>query len=184
MTQETYEVIRSAIKVPAKRTADGKVVTTKFVGSKYLQPGQLVQPGTFSDEELQSLEDQNFIRRTERIVSKTESARRKQKKGKWSINPDTLAGKDQEELLLIVLEVDPEFDTDTLKTKQQTIAQLTKDFDTEFDLGIATATDKTMPGFDGREHRPENGVTDLGSPPMSDKAKEALERARSKASPK
>lgn len=182
MTQETYEVLKGSIKVPTPRATDDKagLKRGKIV---YFQQGEKIPPGTFSDADLADLESQNLIRRTEEIKSRTGVRPRKQKKGKWSINPDTLAGKDQEELLLMVVEIDQEFDTDTLKTKQQTIAQLTKDFDPEFDLAIATASDKTTPGFVGTDHRPEDGIKDLGDRPMSDKAREGLERARSKARP-
>lgn len=173
-----YEVVRGSIKVPYV-AEPGEKSRRMNTSPRYLRPGEMLPEGMFTEEDIESLEKSGIIKASAQSKS-SPRPRRLQRRGKWSVNPDTLAGKDQEALLLMVLEIDPEFDTDKLKTKEQTIAQLTKDFDMEFDVPVATATDKTRPGFRGTEHAPENGVKDLGDTPMTPKAREALERSRAR----
>jgi hypothetical protein len=180
-----YEVLpRAVIKVPSP---DGTPRNKRNKAITYWQPGDIIPPGALTQDDLDSLLENNLIREvTRRLTTKERESlrvKRVQRGGIWSLNPETLEGKDLDELLLIVLERDPNFDTDTLKTEEAAIKQLTRDWQPEFDEELSHGSDRTVPQLP-RAHDVERGPISEGkSRPMSAKARAALERAQRRAQP-
>lgn len=98
--------------------------------------------------------------------------------GKWHVDPEVLIDKDMEGLLLLVLDIDPLYDVDSLTDMGAVVRLLTKNFDREQTSIIAPAVDKSS----ASAMRPEDGVKDFGSRDLASVAAEALAAAKARAS--
>lgn len=90
-------------------------------------------------------------------------------KGPWSLKLELLRGKSHEDLLELVLGIDPNFDISTLPDVASCLAQLTKDYAPEF-------SETVQPVVDSK--RPKGNPKPLHSEVTDDALEEARKRAR------
>lgn len=173
MTQ--YEVARGSIKLPFPKTAS----KTAAPRAQFIKQGDIIPEGVLSAEEIDSLLRDKRIQPLKGSVAKKASKARTQRRGPWSADPATLEGKSLEDLLVLVLGIDEDFNVEKLTTVEKAVAQLTKDWDPAFADDVAKAYDRSGPILG------EGGAQQTGEPrELSDKAKAVLERARARAAAK
>ena len=181
MNQATYRVVRGSIKLPR----DPKATRTFTTQGDFLKQGDVIPEGVLSPEQLRSFLKDGRIEILRPAEAEAVKGRPKTR-GRWSVDPSALAGKNLEDLLVMVLEIDPDFDVSEMTTEADAVRQLTENWDPAFRDTLTRATDKSRPEqlklkTTGNEVRV--GMRDAGERPMSDAAQRALERARAKASP-
>lgn len=171
MTQ--YEVVRGAVKVPFPKGG------SKLTGGKpvFIMQGEIIPDDMLSTEEAKSLLADGRIVKLRPSSQARPAAAVTAKRGKWAVDPETLAGKELEELAMLVLGIDEDFDVTKLKTKALAIKQLTKDWDPTFADAVAKSYDKNSPGVQSAQGVQSSDSTQ----PASEKAAQALQRARAKA---
>ncbi len=97
--------------------------------------------------------------------------------GIWKVDPDTLIDKTMEDLLLMVLDISPDYDVASLTDMGVVVRLLTKNFNRELADTIAPVSDKSS----AIAMCPEAGVVDLGSRAPSSEASSALAEAKERA---
>jgi len=170
MTQ--YEVARGSLKVPFPK--GGTAISAPrgtFIGQ-----GEVVPEGMLSEVEVQSLLEDGRITKVRTAPGTKVAAPRKQKRGKWSVDPETLAGKNMEELTMLILGIDEDFDVGSIKSKAGAIEQLTKHWDPAFADQISKSYDTNTPGLNADGVKASFNENDPGS-----KARALLEKAKAKA---
>lgn len=161
-----YRVVSGALHLP-------RVPNTR--GQKLIMQGEVVPSGVFSEEDIARwLKDGRIKQAAEAAPALERASNRHQ--GKWCVDPATLAGKNMEDLLLMVLEIDPEYDTEPLADEASVVRLLTRDWDPLFVPGVASAKDRSAVVA-----MTPNGVKGLGTKPMSEVAQAAMAAARAKA---
>jgi len=179
--QTQYEVAFGALKVPAP---EGKA--KRYSKAEFVRQGEEIPEGTFTDEDMERFLKGGRIRAVRGSQSARRSAPRKQQRGKWSVNPESLRNKSLTELRQMVVAIDPKFKVKSLRNKQEAIEQLTQDFDKVFEEPVAPhATDKTMPGVSLVSDETEGRRSGLGARGqdrgLSPRAAANLERAKEQA---
>jgi len=171
MTQ--YEVARGSIKVPFPKTAS----KTAAPRPQFFRQGDLLPDGALSEEEISSLLADKRIAVVRGSQKGTKIERRTQQRGPWSVDPESLEGKNSEELGMLILGIDPDFDLRKIKTDEDAVKQLTKDWDPAFADDIAKAYDKGNPALteDGAKRVEGSGHE------LSAKAKATLSKAKARA---
>jgi hypothetical protein len=179
---QQFKVARGTIRRPRTERKAGVKAASDVIGQ-----GEIVPEGMLSPDQIAGLLEQGVIEpiTTERETKMAESARR----GKWSIDPAALAGKTLEDLIVMVVEIDPDYAIEGISSVSEAVTQLTADWHPAFREELARSSDKSRPAplktttvkrEDGKVISVE-GAKDAGEPPMSDKAAAALERARERA---
>lgn len=183
MSQATYRLARGTIKLP-RDNKSGRTFTTS---GDFIKQGEMIPEGVLSDEQIKSFLATGRIELMAPAEVK-QAAGMPKTRGKWGVDPTALIGKSMEELLVMVLEIDPEFDVTVIETEVDAVRQLTSDWDPAFREEIARSTDRSRPeqmklkvSHDGNEVR---GARDAGSRPMSPGAERALENAKQRAQAK
>lgn len=167
----TYRVIRGSIRLP--RTGDRKFVTR----SNFITQGELLPDGIFPESDIASWLAEGRIAPATVTAEVLAAAReRNLRKGKWVVDPASLAGKTLEDLLVMVLDIDEDFNVDLLKTEEDAVRQLTSEWDPVFAEQVSTSFDQSSVPAMGPD-----GVKDAGSKPMSQSASDKLEAARARA---
>lgn len=171
MIEQMYRVAQGCVKVPR----DPKSKRTFSTRADFLVQGDIVPEGVLSAEDIASLLAAGKIEPL--IVQRPEEARGlPQRAGKWSVDPVALVGKSFEDLLIMVQEIDEDFDVTLLQDAGQAVRQLTQDWNPAFRDQIAKASDKSRP-----ERLGPAGAKDLGVTPLSEAAERALAQAKSRA---
>lgn len=170
-----YVVARGSIKLPSKLPEGAK--RTAVPRPKFVMQDQIIPEGTISEDEIEALLADGRIVPLRQGSAKAQqnAAARRQKGGKWAVDPATLKGKDSEELGMLILGIDPDFDLSKTKTEKEMVAQLTMDWDPTFQDPIARGFDTNTPGLTSE------GVKSGEVGHLSEKAQSNLDRAKAKA---
>lgn len=160
---QRYKLVRGVIQLPSDR----RIV----VQGDYIRQGQEVPEGLFSAEAIADLLKEGKIE----LFSPDEQNQAPGKienRGRWGVDPVSLAGKSFEDLLVMVQEIDPEFQIMQLVDEAAAIRQLTEDWNPAFSEDLAQSSDRSAPGVTSK------GVRNLGGVPFSPESEAALARAR------
>lgn len=183
MDKVQYRVKRGAIQLP-RRIVDGKKSVRS--ATDFLHQGDILPEGIFPPADIKSYLADGRIEQ----VGLSEDAAKKAaeaitQRSKWAVDPSSLVGKSLEELLVMVLEIDENFDSDELKSEADAVRLLTSGWDPKYAQTVAQADDRTevkslkldqgnKPGL----AVPQTGFSEQG---MSHDAEAALARAKERA---
>ena len=183
MNNASYRIARGSIKLPR----DAKSGRTFTPSGDFIKQGDMIPDGLFSPDQIKALLSEGRIETMQPAEAK-QAARMPKTRGKWGVDPTALVGKSLEDLLVMVLEIDPDFDVADLTSETEAVRQLTTDWDPAFREEVTRSTDRSRPeqlrlttSKDGREVR---ATHDADERPMSDAAQKALARAKERAQAK
>lgn len=135
----SYKVVRGSIKLPRPRGA-------KFISrSQFINQGELIPDGIFSDADIQSWLQDGRIEPISDMDSPLVENARVEHRGKWTVDPSVIAGKSMETLLLMVLEIEPDYDTDSLESEGDVARLLTSDWKPSYASTVPAANDRSRP---------------------------------------
>jgi hypothetical protein len=161
-------------------TCENVIMTT---GNMIMQ-GDLLPEEVFPPEDIQSWLDEGRIERADVTVEQVDKAERIRLANPFRADPSILVGKTREDLVIMVLEIDPDYDTDKLVDEQAMVTLLTSGWDDKFEQTIAPVSDRSRPEALalGKLHQ-EGGMpaTSNNNPEMSAEARSNLDAARAKA---
>ncbi len=172
MNQVQYKVARGVIRLPRDPKSTRKFRTQ----ADFIKQGELIPEGLLGLNEIESLLSKGIIEPLSAEALQAAAGRIPKTRGKWGVDPVALAGKTLEDLLVMILEIDPDYDVSAFLTEADAVRHLTQDWDPAFREEVARSTDRNRP-----EQLRSNGVKDAGQRPMSDAAEKALARAKSRA---
>lgn len=177
--QAQYRVKRGQIRLP--RGSSKRVFVNH---GDFVHQGDLLPQGVFDAADIKSwLADG----RIERVDVSAEDAERQSAeitaRSKWSVNPAALVGKSLEDLIVMVSEIDPEYDTDELVDEAAAVTLLTSGWDPRFaeETAAPKATDRTEVKNLKLDQSAEGPSTSSREREMSPAASDALASAREKA---
>lgn len=171
---QSYRVVRGSLQIPRKGSA------RQFVNrSDFIMQGEIVPAGLFCEADLAGWLADGRICLVIEDQDGTEAREKNRRRGKWMVDPASLYGKTMEDLLLLVIDIDPEYDTDNLNDESDVVRLLTKDWDPVFAESVACAADRNS--IVALKH---DGVRDAGERAMSAQAQAMLERAKHQAQTK
>jgi len=165
-----YRVVRGCVQLPRGNKARKHVTRNDFV-----QQNDILPENVFSQADIDRLLSDGRIAPTG-TLQQVQMSNGVRVRGKWVVDPVTLLGENLEALLIRVVEIDPDFDTNLLATEADAVRQLTRDWDPRFAEQLSVASDRT-----GVVPLTPNGVKDAGGREMSQSSHQALERARARA---
>lgn len=168
---QTYKVARGVIRMPRKPGNKRSFSTV----SDFIRQGEVIPEGLLDEAAQRSLLADGRIELVGEVQSK-QAGSLPARRGKWSVDPTALVGKDLEDLLVMVLEIDETFDVSTLPSVVEAVRQLTMDWDPAFREEITRSTDRSRP-----ERLSTSGAKAGANPSMSDAAEQALARAKERA---
>jgi len=173
-TVTRFKVKRGAIRKPGGKTF--------AKATDFLMQGDMI-PGMFSEKQLRSWERDGKVQVAEVTMDVAQAAEEAIKaRSKWAVNPTKLVRKTFEELLIMVNEIDPDFDANSLEDEEACVALLTSGWDPRYSEVVAPATDRSRPEALAL-HNMEQDVegtraTQTSNTPQSQGAVEAMARAR------
>ncbi len=181
MDKVQYRIKRGAIQLPRKQ--GGKRVHS---AAQFLHQGDVIPEGLFPESDLKSYLADGRI---EKVGLGADEAKRLTdeitQRSKWAVDPSSLVGKSLEELLVMVLEIEPGYDSDELKSEQDAVRLLTSGWDPKYAQTIAQADDRTEVRSLKLDQGNKPGLavaqTGLIEQGMSHDAEAALARAKERA---
>ena len=180
MSEQTiYRIIRGSIRTP--RTKDGPILTGR---KGLIMQGELLPEGLFGEDDIQSWLNEGRIERSGLSVEQAEEAARVIAANPFRADPSTLVGKTMEDLIIMVLEIQDDYDTDLLEDEQAAVRLLTSGWSPEMRQTIAPVNDRSRPlALALHKLEQENGqaATQSSNSEMSAEALAGLEAARAKA---
>lgn len=183
MDKKQYKVKRGAIQLP-RRIVDGKKSVRS--AADFLHQGDILPEGIFPPADIASYLADGRI---EQVGMSSEEAAKAgaaiTQRSKWAVDPSSLVGKSLEELLVMVLEIDPNYESDELQSEADAVRLLTSGWDPKYAQTVAQADDRTevrslkldqgnKPGL----AVPQTGLVEQG---LSHDAEAALARAKERA---
>jgi hypothetical protein len=110
-----------------------------------IMQGDLLPVGSFSELEIRSWLNEGRIERANVTVEAVEESERIRVANPFRVDPSTLLGKTMEDMVIMVLEIDEEYDTDLLADEQDAIRLLTSGWDPKFLQTVAPVNDRSRP---------------------------------------
>lgn len=176
----SYRVIRGAIKMP--RTAKGNFSAKH---NDFIVQGQLLPTNVFPDDDIESWLEGGRIERADVTVAVIEEAERVRSANPFRADPTILVGKTMEELVIMILEIQDDYDTDKLTSEQDAVRLLTSGWTPSQRQIIAPVNDRSRPEViamhNMEQKRGEGSVIGSSNAEMSAAAQAGLEAARAKA---
>ena len=176
----SYRLIRGCIKKPG-----GRKRSSVSSGDFYMQ-GDLLPDSEFGEADIQSWLDEGRVEPA--LVSPVQAAQEQAitVRGKFCADPGSLVGKSLAELRIMIGEIEPNMDLESITDERIAVSLLTSDYDPRFKRPIAPATDRSRPemlvAHDMEQGKDGTPVTSSNpGSAMSEKASKALEDARAKA---
>lgn len=170
---QQYKVAKGVLKRPRSLTGPRKVPTAAdFIGQ-----GELIPDGMLTSDAIADLLQHGLIEKVS-VVQATTPGALPPRRGKWSVDPAVLVSKTLDELVIMVLEIDPDFDVAQITDAQFAVTQLTADWHPSFRDTLTRSTDRSRP-----EAMRSSGTKDAGSKPLSEAAAKALASAKERAQP-
>lgn len=176
----SYRVIRGSIRRP-RAVGRGSIVGT---AKDFFVQGDLLPDGIFPETDIKSWLAEGRIENAMVSVDAARAAAEEiRARGKFRSDPASLVGKSLEQLRLIVLEIDADYDVSSLADQRDAVRLLTSDWDPRYADRIAPVSDRSRPealvAHDLKQG--EHGEAATSSSPgreMSEKALAALASAR------
>lgn len=151
-----------------------------------IMQGELVPPGMFSDVEIKSWLNEGRIELAGVSVEVAEEQVAVRTANKFRVDPSALVGKTMEDLIIMVLEIDEDYDTDLLGDEQAAVQLLTSGWEPSMRQTIAPVNDRSRPEALAlhnleRESSSEGSRVGTGNRDMSAEAAAGLEAAKQRA---
>lgn len=178
--QKTYRVIRGAIKLPRAHTQD----FIANVRKDFVMQGELLPVDVYPEDDIQSWLAGGRIVAAGVSVAQAVEAAEIRASNPFKVDPSTLVGKTMEDLTIMVLEIEPDYDTDALADEQDAVRLLTSGWDPKYIQKIAPVSDRSRPEAlvaNKLEQTEKETATSSGSTDMSAAAQAGLDAARAKA---
>lgn len=177
--QSTYRVIRGSIKTP--RTKDSPVISGR---RGLIMQGELLPVGVFPADDIRSWLDGGRIERADVSVAVATEEQRIRAANPFRVDPSALVGKTMEDLIIMVLEIKDDYDTDVLTDERDAVRLLTSGWSPEMHQIVAPVNDRSRPeALALHKLEQENGqsATHATTTEMSSEAAAGLEAARAAA---
>ena len=178
---EAYRVIRGAIRLPRGTEGTGFMMSRKDM----VMQGELLPPGIFPESDIESWLSEGRIERAGVSIEQAEQAAEIRAQNPFRVDPATLVGKTMEDLVIMVLEIDDEYDVDQLADEQAAVQLLTSGWEPSMRQTVAPVNDRSRPEALAlhKLEQEEGGGSAIksGDREMSQEAKAGLEAARAKA---
>lgn len=176
---EAYRVIRGAIRLPRGKT-------TGFTMSRrdMVMQGELLPPGIFPEADIKSWLSEGRIEAAGVSVEAAQAAVEARAANPFRVDPSTLVGKTMEDLLIMVLEIDPEYDADSLADEQDAVRLLTSGWEPSMRQVVAPVNDRSRPkalALDKLAQDASGSALKMGNRDLSAEAAAGLEAAKARA---
>lgn len=176
---EAYRVVRGSIRLPRGKS-------TGFVMSRrdMVMQGELLPPGIFPAADIQSWLSEGRIAPAGVSVEDAQAAVEARAANPFRVDPSTLVGKTMEDLLIMVLEIDPEYDADQLEDEQAAVRLLTSGWEPSMRQVVAPVNDRSRPvalALDKLEQSASGSALKTGTRDLSAEAAANLEAAKVRA---
>lgn len=150
-----------------------------------IMQGELIPPGIYTDADLQSWLDEGRIEPAGVSVETAQEAAEIRASNPYRVDPATLVGKTMEDLTIMVLEIDDEFDVDSLEDEQAAVRLLTSGWEPSMRQTIAPVNDRSRPealALHNLEQDVNGGsAIKTGNRDLSAEAQAGLEAAKARA---
>lgn len=170
-----YRVARGVIRLPRTKGAAAKSPRLFNTSSDFIKQGGVIPDGLLDQDQIAGMLADGRIELIPQSEVATSNPRPEQR-GKWSVDPSALAGKGLEELIVMVMDIDGDYDVEQLKTPADAVGLLTSQWNPAFRTDLVKSNDRSRP-----EALRHNGVKNAGDKPLSDASADALERAKAAA---
>jgi len=177
--QKTYRVIRGSIRLPRGTQGTGFLMKR----ADMITQGELVPPGMFTAADIRSWVNEGRIEEAGVSIEVAEEAVAVRAANKFRVDPSVLVGKTMEDLIIMVLEIDEEYDTDLLDDEQAAVQLLTSGWEPSMRQTIAPVGDRSRPealALHNLEQESGNAVR-TDNTDLSAKAQAGLEAAKQRA---
>ena len=174
--QKTYRVIRGSIRLPRGTEGTGFVMTRKDM----IMQGELVPPGIFPTTDIKSWLAEGRIEPAGVSVETAEELVQLHQSNPFRVDPSALVGKTMEDLIILVLEIDEDYDVDLLADEAAAVQLLTSGWTPEMQQTITPANDRSKPASLDTENLSGSDIS-TGNRDMSAEAAAGLAAARAKA---
>lgn len=178
--QETYRVVRGSIRLPRGTKGTGFLMSRRDM----IVQGELVPPGMYPDADLRSWLAEGRIEPAGVSVAEAEEVIAVRGSNPFRADPSTLVGKTMEDLIIMVLEIDEDYDTDKLSNEQAAVQLLTSGWDPSMRQTVAPVNDRSRPvalAMHNMEQENGQSATRTGNSELSAKAQAGLEAAKARA---
>jgi hypothetical protein len=149
-----------------------------------IMQGELLPVGVFDSRDIRSWLDGGRIERADVTVEVAAEEQRIRAANPFRVDPSALVGKTMEDLVIMVLEIQDDYDTDSLEDEQAAVRLLTSGWTPEMRQTVAPVSDRSRPeALALHKLEQENGqsATTSGQTEMSSEAAAGLEAARAAA---
>lgn len=181
LLNQTYRVIRGAIRLPRQST--GTYVAKS--STDFLVQGDLLPKGVFNETDILSWLGGGRIALAEISEVQEKEERAIVSDNPFKADPSTLVGKSVEDLTIMILEIDDEYDIDSLDGEIEMVRLLTSGWDPKYIQTIAPVNDRSRPEALAMHklEQSENGGSAIktSDTELSAEAKAGLEAAKAKA---
>ena len=151
----------------------------------FILQGQLLPADVFTPEDIESWLDGGRIERADVTEAVVEEAERIRAANPFHADPAILVGKTMEDLIIMILEIQDDYDTDKLVTEQDAVRLLTSGWTPSLRQVIAPVNDRSRPEVIALHNleQSKDGGSVIGSSvsEMSAAAQAGLDSARAKA---
>ena len=148
--------------------------------------GELVPPGMFTDADIKGWLAEGRIERAGVSVEAAEEQIALHLSNPFRVDPSVLVGKTMEDLVIMVLEIDEDYDVDGLADEQAAVQLLTSGWEPSMRQTVAPVSDKSRPETLAmhnleRASSSEGSRIGTGNRDMSAEAAAGLEAAKQRA---
>lgn len=178
--QQAYRVIQGAVRLPRGTEGTGFMLSRKDM----VMQGELLPPGIFPESDIKSWIAEGRIEPAGVSVESAQAAVEARAANPFRVDPSTLVGKTMEELLIMVLEIDSEYDADELEDEQAALRLLTSGWEPSMRQTVAPVNDRSRPkalALDKLEQDAAGSALKTGNRDMSAEAQAGLEAAKARA---
>lgn len=178
--QEAYRVVRGSVRLPRGAQGTGFTMTRKDM----VIQGELLPPGIFPETDIRSWLDEGRIELSGITVEVAKEAIAAQAANPFQVDPSTLVGKTMEELLIMVLEIAPDYDADELESEAAVVQLLTSGWQPHMRQTIAPVNDRSRPkalALDKLSQGLGGSSVRMGNRDLSQEAQAGLEAAKARA---
>lgn len=177
MSEATYRIVRGSIR---NRTLDGPVIAGR---RGLIMQGELLPQGVFDAKDIRVWLNEGRIELADVSVEAAE-AERITAANPFRVDPSVLVSKTMEDLVIMVLEIDDDYDTDSLTSQEDAVRLLTSGWSPSMRQTVAPVNDRSRPlALALHKLEQENGqpATRSSNTEMSSQAAAGLEAARAAA---
>ncbi len=141
LLNQTYRVIRGSIRLPRKSTESYAAKTSM----DFVLQGDLLPKGVADEADIRSWLAEGRI-----AIAEISDEQEKEERGivpdnPFKADPSTLAGKTIEDLTIMILEIDDEYDVESLEGEADMVRLLTSGWDPKYAQTIAPVNDRSRP---------------------------------------